>query len=158
MMLLVVNAMLALVWSLAIGPFTPANLMTGFIIGYLALAIAWRGPRRKAYFNKTWIGISFFFWFSWEIIVSNLRMAFYTVAPRSMMSPGILAIELDDDLTDAEITTMANLITLTPGTLSLDVSTDRRALFVHFMDVRDPDRSRRDIRDGFQRRVKELFR
>lgn len=158
MTLFVTNAILAFIWSLAIGPFTPANLLAGFVVGYLALAIAWRGPGRETYFNKTWIVIGFSLWFAWELIVSNLRMAYYTLAPKSAMHPGILAIELDSDLTDAEITTLANLITLTPGTLSLDVSTDRRALFVHFMDVRDPERTRRDIRDGFQRRVKELFR
>ncbi|MGP1345214.1 MAG: Na+/H+ antiporter subunit E [Phycisphaerales bacterium] len=158
MSLLATNTILALVWALAIGPFTPANLLTGFIIGYVALAIAWRGSGRDAYFKKVWTVIAFLLWFSWELIVSNLRMAYYTIAPLSAMRPGILAIELDDDLTDAEITTLANLITLTPGTLSLDVSTDRRALFIHLMDVRDPDRSRSDLRDGFQRRVKELMR
>ena len=74
----------------------------------------------------------------------------------SSLSPGIVAVPLD--LTsDAGITVLANLITLTPGTLSLDVSPDRRTLWVHALDVADPDAFRREVKEGFERRVKEVF-
>ena len=56
---------------------------------------------------------------------------------------------------DAGITVLANLITLTPGTLSLDVSPDRKTLFVHALHVEDPDAFRREVKEGFERRVKE---
>ncbi len=59
---------------------------------------------------------------------------------------------------DVEITLLANLVTLTPGTLSLDVSEDRSTLFVHAMFVDDPDVLRREIKHGFERRVLELLR
>ena len=53
---------------------------------------------------------------------------------------------------------LANLISLTPGTLSLDVSPDRRTLYVHAMATTSPDHLRREIRDGFERRILEVFR
>ena len=68
------------------------------------------------------------------------------------MQPGIFAYRLKVDR-NFEITLLANLITLTPGTLSVDVSDDRKTLFVHAIDCSDPDRTRRDIADGFERKI-----
>ncbi len=59
---------------------------------------------------------------------------------------------------DFEITLLANLITLTPGTLSVDVSEDRQVLYVHAIDCSDPDETRRDIAEGFERKIMEAFR
>ncbi|NKF32215.1 Na+/H+ antiporter subunit E, partial [Pseudomonas sp. BGM005] len=50
------------------------------------------------------------------------------------------------------------LITLTPGTLSVDVSTDRRTLYVHALDCSDPETARRGIANGFERKIMEAFR
>jgi multicomponent Na+:H+ antiporter subunit E len=69
----------------------------------------------------------------------------------------VLAIPLDA-VTDLEITAFANLISLTPGTLSLDVSTDRRVLFIHAMYAGDADQTRRDIKQGLERRLLGLVR
>jgi multicomponent Na+:H+ antiporter subunit E len=73
------------------------------------------------------------------------------------MRPGIVAVPLDAQ-TDLEITLMANLITLTPGTLSLDVSEDRHTLYVHAMFVDSPESVRDSIKNGFERRLLELIR
>ena len=65
-----------------------------------------------------------------------------------------------DAKTDGEIAMVANLITLTPGSLSVDVSevsSGRRILYVHTMFADDPDRLRRSLKDGFERRVLELL-
>ena len=51
---------------------------------------------------------------------------------------------------------LANLISLTPGTLSVDVSTDRSTLYIHAMNVDDPAALRREIKDGFERLIKEV--
>ena len=60
--------------------------------------------------------------------------------------------------TDLEITVLANLITMTPGTLSLDISPDRKTLYVHAMYIRDPEALRRDIQENFEPRVLALLR
>jgi multicomponent Na+:H+ antiporter subunit E len=73
------------------------------------------------------------------------------------MRPGVVAVPLDAR-TDAEITLLANLITLTPGTLSLDVSADRSFLYVHAMYVDDVNDVKRQIKDGFERRLLEVMR
>jgi multicomponent Na+:H+ antiporter subunit E len=68
-----------------------------------------------------------------------------------------VAIPLDVE-TDVEITLLANLITLTPGTLSMDISDDRKVLYVHAMYVDDPEALRAEIKNGFERRVLEMLR
>jgi multicomponent Na+:H+ antiporter subunit E len=72
------------------------------------------------------------------------------------MRPGVIGIPLRAR-TDLEITVLANLITMTPGTLSLDVSPDRRTLYIHAMYIHDPEALRRDIQDNLERRVLELL-
>ena len=72
------------------------------------------------------------------------------------MRPGIVAIPLDIER-DIEITLLANMITLTPGTLSIDVSNDKRILYVHGMHVQDLEEFKREIKDGFEKLVQEAF-
>ena len=79
------------------------------------------------------------------------------MSPRMEVKPGIFAYPLRVNR-DFEITLLANLITLTPGTLSVDVSDDRRILYVHAIDCSDPDRLRQDIAAGFERKIMEAFR
>ena len=61
-----------------------------------------------------------------------------------------------DVKSDAGILLVANLIALTPGTLSLDLSRDRRTLYVHAMFIDDPDALRRELKQGMERRVIEV--
>jgi multicomponent Na+:H+ antiporter subunit E len=91
-----------------------------------------------------------------ELLLANLRMAHDALTPRHRMSPGIIAVPLDVQ-SDAEIALLSALITLTPGSLALDVSTDRRTLYVHAMYVDSPEAFRRRIKDGFERRVREVL-
>ena len=70
--------------------------------------------------------------------------------------PAIIALPLEVQK-EGEIMLLANLISLTPGTLSVDVSTDRSTLYIHAMDVDDPDALRQEIRDGFERRILDVM-
>ena len=90
-----------------------------------------------------------------ELIVANLRLAKDMLMPLRRLRPGVVAVPLRVR-SDRQISMLANLITLTPGTLSLDVSSDGATLYVHCMDASDPERVRAGIRDGFERYVMEL--
>ncbi|MCP6657999.1 Na+/H+ antiporter subunit E, partial [Klebsiella pneumoniae] len=76
---------------------------------------------------------------------------------RHHMTPGIVAVPLDVE-SDLEVTVLATVITLTPGTLSLHLTDDRRTLDVHAMYIDDPAVLVRGIKEGFERRVREVFR
>ena len=81
------------------------------------------------------------------------------LAPASYVCPGVVAIPLDAR-TDLEITLLANLTTLTPGSVSLDLSEDRRVLYIHamYIDGGDVEAYRRSVKEGLERRVLELLR
>lgn len=151
------NIFLSLVWALANGRISLMNLITGFILGYGVLWLAQPLMRPSRYFQRFPIAVRFAGFFLWQLLLSNLRVAYDVITPRLYMQPGIVAVPLDAE-TDQEITLLASLITLTPGTLSLDVSEDRRTLYVHAMFVDSPDRVRDSIKNGFERRLLELIR
>jgi multicomponent Na+:H+ antiporter subunit E len=127
------------------------------VLGQLALFLATRPGEASGYFLKLRQAISFLGFFGWQLVLSNLRVAYDIVTPRHHMRPGVVAIPLDAR-TDAETITLANLITLTPGTLSLDVSPDHRVLYIHAMYIDDLETLRRGIKEGLERRVLELLR
>jgi multicomponent Na+:H+ antiporter subunit E len=97
--------------------------------------------------------------FVYELFVSAFRVALLVLRPdmRSHLKPGIIAFPLTITR-DAEITLLANMITLTPGTLSVDVSDDRKVLYVHAISVSDRDALVRDIAGGFEKKIIEAFR
>ncbi|MEM8531912.1 MAG: Na+/H+ antiporter subunit E [Chloroflexota bacterium] len=154
--MLLLNVVLALAWMVLTSEFTPYNLVIGFVIGYLMLGLAQRRAGSASYFVKVPQVISFFFFFVWELIIANVRVAISVLSPTRSLHPGVVSIPLDIK-TDAQITLLANIITLTPGTLSLDVSTDRSTLFVHALHVDDIEEFRQQIKDGFERRILEVF-
>ena len=151
------NILLAMAWTALTGQFTPINLLIGFLLGYVALWLTQRTEARSSYFSKVRQVICFAFFFLWEVIKANLRVAYEVLTPGQGMTPGVIAIPLDAK-TDAEIASLANLITLTPGTLSLDVSSDRRVLYIHAMYIRDADQFRSQIKEGLERRLLEVLR
>lgn len=152
-----INVFLAVVWVALTGEFSPRNLLIGFLLGFFLLWIGTRGRERSSYFRKAIQVFGFLFFFLWELVMSNLRVALDVITPRHRMKPGVVAVPLDMD-TEVEIMLLANLISLTPGTLTLDVSDDKKVLYVHAMYVEDPGAFRREVKEGFERRVKELLR
>ena len=151
------NVFLAMVWALAGGEISLTSLTVGFVLGYFVLWVAQPMMPPTKYFQRLPRAVRFAGYFMWQLLLSNLRVAYDVITPRLYMRPGIVAIPLDAK-TDQEITLLANLITLTPGTLSVDVSDDRRILYVHAIDASDPDATRRDIAEGFERKIMEAFR
>jgi len=101
--------------------------------------------------------ISFLLFYLKELLLANIRVAHDAVTPTHHMRPALLAIPLDAE-TDFEILLFANLMTMTPGSVSMDVSTDRRVLYLHVMYVEDPEEVRRSIKHDFERRVLRLLR
>ena len=151
------NLILAQVWVGMTGGFTPLNFVLGFALGYVTLVFSQRVLGSTSYFVKGAQLVSFAGFFARELVLANLRVAYDVITPGFHMRPAIVAVPLDAK-TDAEITMLANLITVTPGSFSLEVSADRTVLYVHAMYVDDPEVYRREIKEGLERRVLELLR
>jgi multicomponent Na+:H+ antiporter subunit E len=95
--------------------------------------------------------------FGWALIIANIRVAVDVIRPHTSIRPAVVAIPLDVT-SDAEILLLSMLINITPGSVTIDLSADRRTLYVHVMHMVSPEASRQEIKDGFERRVTRLFR
>ncbi len=163
------NLLLALAWVAINASYTPADWIVGLLFGFLVLRISWRALSSEPFsfgrylrFNTrnplltAWRWLGFLAFGFVEIVKSNIAVTKAVLAPKLELDPGIVAIPLDVQ-SDAGITALANLITLTPGTVTLDVSSDRKTLYIHAFSVGDAEALRRDTKAAFERRVQELL-
>lgn len=155
--LLPINLLLALAWGAVTGSFTEINLAFGFVLSACALYLIREQVGTVGYFTRAYRIIALASVFVYELVLSAVRVALLVMRPNMRLNPGIIAFPLRVDR-DFEITLLANLITLTPGTLSVDVSDDRQTLYVHCIDVPDPEATIKEIRDGFELKILEAFR
>jgi multicomponent Na+:H+ antiporter subunit E len=151
-------AVLAIGWLAVTGGFTLPNLLLGLLVAGLVLLLfrhRFARVRAPSVFLRS-MGLAFFF--LKELLLSALAVARLAATPDlgRRLKPAIVAFPLQLE-SDAEITLLANLITLTPGTLSLDISPDRRQLFIHVLALADRERLLGDIASGFERRIAEIF-
>jgi multicomponent Na+:H+ antiporter subunit E len=151
------NLVLALVWMAMTARFDLSNLALGMAFGYLVLYASQVAVGRSAYFGRPLRLVRFVGFYALEVVRANVRVAFDVATPTSMARPGIVAIPLEAR-SDTEILLLSSLISMTPGSLTLDISDDRRVVYVHAMFLDDPDAFRRDIKEELERRVLELTR
>lgn len=153
---LLLNVLLALTWCAASGGVSAGNLAVGFLAGYLILSVHPEITRSYSYRKKVLYFLSFAGYFIWEVAAGTLDVASATLWPFRRLRPGIVAVPLDAR-SAVEQTLLANAVTLTPGTMSIDLSPDGKTLYVHVMDMKDPASVRRDIKQGLEARLIRLF-
>ncbi|EJZ20680.1 Na+/H+ antiporter subunit E [Rhizobium sp. Pop5] len=149
--------LLAIGWVAVTGSVSLLNLVFGLLLAVLALFIVRTPFGDKSYPRRIWPVLSLAALFLKELSLSAWKVTLTVLSPDMKLKPGIFAFPLTVT-SDFEITLLANLITLTPGTLSVDVSIDRRTLYVHALDCSDPEATRRNIANGFERKIMEAFR
>lgn len=154
---LLLNLMLAVVWTVITGSFTAPNVLMGFVVAYLLMRLLHPLIGATRYVGRMWHALELAVFFVRELVVASARIIVDVVTPSHRMQPGVIALPLEAE-TRAEITLLANLISLTPGTLSLDVSEDRRTLFIHVMYVRhrDVEAERARIKRSLEARVRRV--
>lgn len=151
------NLLLALMWVILTGNFDGINLLFGFFIGYLILGVMQRQvPVLRGYTKRLPKLFAFVLYFIKELILANLTVAVDIITPMWRMKPGVIAFPLEAK-SEVEITLLANFISMTPGTLILDVSDDRRVLYIHAMFLGDEEKLRKSIKH-LERRVLKVLR
>ncbi len=130
-----------------------AALLVAFAAGRFVSGFPRRGFPRRALF-----ALLYFARFLWEMVKANVQVAAIVLNPRRPIKPGIVKIRTG--LTnDTAMTILANSITLTPGTLTVDISPDARELYIHCITVDGTDIDKNTVRIGarFERTLKEVF-
>lgn len=153
----IVNLFLTFVWVALTGNYELGNYVFGFLLSFVILRGITVKDHSLAYFRRIGKIISFCFYFLYEMLKANLEVAYDVITPKFFMKPGIVKIPLTAE-TDLEITMLANCISLTPGTLIVAVSDDRKAIFVHVMYLKDRDKFVEKVKSELERRILEILR
>lgn len=157
MNLFLLNLALAVIWAGLWGSFSLTQLVIGFHVGFVTLWVAqplFGGP--NGYYLRAYRVVKLALFFLYDLFVSSLQVAYDVLTPTDYSNPAILRMPLDVK-SDIEILLVTNLISLTPGSLSLDVTPDRKTLIVHVMFADDPQKAIAGLKSGMERLVKEVF-
>jgi len=155
--LFLLNIFLAGGFCAILGQVNLSGFVAGFAVGYMALWVTRPLYGETTYFMRVIKILYLAGYFIWQLLVSNFRVLWDVVTPKHISKPGVIAVPLDAE-SDFEIMMVANLVSLTPGSLTLDVSDDRKRLYVHMMFLDDVEAARREIKQGIEKRVLEAIR
>lgn len=157
MNLFLLNILLTALYLILVGDTSLLSILTGFAIGYLVLSIYAVAAHKPSYTRKAWDLAMFLAYFIRLLVVANMQVAWEIITPGYSMKPRIIRYSVDG-LTMVQITTLANLISLTPGTLSADVDEDGSHLYVHCMYAGDRDEAVRQLDELKDHMLREIFR
>lgn len=155
--LFLLNLILALTWSALQGELNASNFIIGFFVSAAVVYVFRSLFFQPSYFAKIGLGVRLTLVFFRELFMSNVSVLWIVLTPRLQVRSGVIAVPTDLR-GDVALTLLANMITLTPGTLTLDISPDRRYLFVHTLNLDDPEDVKLDIYQAFEVYLRELSR
>jgi len=150
------NILLALLWMFMWGSFGLYELLSGMAVGYLVILLISRIAGYKGYGKRLMDIVLFGAYFVRILIKANLQVAWEVITPGHYMTPRFIRYPVAG-MTDIQITVLANAITLTPGTLSVDLSDAKEFLYIHAMYAEDRQQAVVDIDELRDRILRELF-
>lgn len=157
MIYLFLNLFLAIAWMLLNGSYSSVSFMIGFAVGFIALRLSQPFGLKSSYFRRFRAILSLLTYFCYEMVISVARVVWDVVTPTHLSEPDIVYVPLDVN-SDIEITLLANMVSLTPGSLTLDITDDKGFMVVHAMFAPEHEKVIREIKDGLEKRILEVTR
>ncbi|OIJ16189.1 Na+/H+ antiporter subunit E [Anaerobacillus arseniciselenatis] len=152
---ILLNIGLAIIWMLLRQDFSPVEFLIGYVVGLVLLYVLRRFLQFDFYFRRVIAIVKLIFLFLWELILANIDVIKIVLSPKLDIKPGIIAVPTKLK-TDWEVTLLASLISLTPGTLSMNFSDDGKTIFVHSIDVPDKEAMIKQIHNSFEKAIMEV--
>jgi multicomponent Na+:H+ antiporter subunit E len=154
---ILLNMFLGFTWMFLTTTYDPVAFLKGYLFGLLIIFVFRRFFNSRFYLHRVIAVINLLLIFIKELILANIAVLKVVLKPKLDMKPGIFAFptELKKDW---EITVLANLITLTPGTLTISVSDDNKILYVHAMDMGEVQDEIESIKNSFEKAIMEVSR
>lgn len=157
------NIALTLLWMMLNRDTTLLNGILGFALGAIVVEMGLRASGKGTYISRLWSFVRFACYFLYILVKANLDVAWEIITPGYTMKPRMIRYDVKG-LTDIQVTTLANAITLTPGTLSADINDAGDMLYIHAMYAEkktDATKELDELRDKllklvFHTNVKEL--
>lgn len=151
------NLLFALAWVVVNQSFSFINFLFGFFIGFISLWITQPLGKRSTYFKRLKAFAKLVFYLICDLGASASRVAWEVLTPHITSRPDIIHFPLDAK-SDIEITLLANMISLSPGSLTLDVSEDRSYLIIHEMFADNPNDVISSIKKNLEKNMLEVIR
>jgi multicomponent Na+:H+ antiporter subunit E len=154
---IVLNLAIAFIWMFLNDNWGIAGFMIGYLLGLIFIFTLRRFFNQPFYMRRVWAAVKLLFLFLKELILSNIAVIAHILRPRLKIRPGIVALQTELK-SDWEVALLACLITLTPGTLTLEVSPDQDRLYIHVMDIHDAELLAQQIKGTFEKAIMEVTR
>ncbi len=153
----ILTLVIAGVWMALANDVTLGNAILGLALGLAVPLLTQAYWPDRPRFRKPWRVVDFALVVLWDIVVSNIQVAWLILFRRGdSLRSQFIRVPLA--LTNAEaITILAGTITMTPGTVSADLSADGTAILVHCLETDDPDATVTAIKQRYERRLMEIF-
>ncbi|WP_096201348.1 Na+/H+ antiporter subunit E [Bacillus sp. FJAT-45350] len=152
---ILLNVVIALIWAFLQNSYTGVDLLIGYVIGIFILYGLRRFLKFDFYMRRVFALIRLILLFSKELILANWDVIKIVLSPKLNIQPGIVAVPTKLK-TDWELTLLAALISLTPGTLSMDFSDDNKFIYIHSIHVPDKEAMIRQIHNTFEKAIMEV--
>lgn len=152
----VLSFVLLVVWLLLVNEITFRMVLLGLVFGLAIPTFTYSFWPERPHVRRPFALVRFVPLFLWDVLVANLSVAWLILNFRRTLRPTWIVIPLELRESHA-ITTLANVISLTPGTVSSELGPDRRTLLVHVLDVEDPEAMVQHIKTRYEARLKEIF-
>jgi len=149
------NLVLMFTWVVIKADWSATNFFQGFLLAWLILSIIHPILGGKNYFKKPFLVIGLALYFIVEMFQSSIKVLWDILTPEHKSKPGILKVPLTVH-TDTQILLLSNLLSLTPGTLTVDISPDRKFFYVHAMFLEDEQALIDSIKNNLERRILEV--
>ncbi|MBX9448434.1 MAG: Na+/H+ antiporter subunit E [Taibaiella sp.] len=153
------NLVLTFLWVALTGHLNYANFAVGYFLGFVILWMISRKdkPEQRKYFTRVPKILEFLLYFLYDTIRANLQVAYDVITPKYFMRPGVVAFPMDAK-NEFEITMLANIIALSPGTLVIDVNEPEKIIYIHVMYLNDEERFIQRMKNGIEKKLLEIIR
>ncbi|MBU8905600.1 Na+/H+ antiporter subunit E [Desertibacillus haloalkaliphilus] len=152
---ILLSIVLAFIWMILQNSYTALDFIVGYFIGILILFVLRRFLRFDFYFMRVIASVKLLFLFIKELILANIDVIKIVLSPKMNIEPGIVAVPTKLK-SEWELTLLGCLISLTPGTLTMDFSDDNKYLYVHAIHVPDRDKMIKQIQNTFEKAILEV--
>ncbi|MDV2683039.1 Na+/H+ antiporter subunit E [Alkalihalophilus lindianensis] len=152
---ILLNIVIAIIWVNFQNSYTGVDFFIGYVVGIFILFVLRRFLRFDFYMRRVWAIIKLIGLFFKELILANIDVIKIVLSPKMNIQPGIVAVPTKLK-TDWELSLLASLISLTPGTLSMDFSDDNKYIYIHAIDVPNKEAMIKEIHNTFERAILEV--
>lgn len=151
------NLLLSFIWVALTGEMLYTNFLFGFLLGFGILWIMNRAEEDQRYFTRVPKTLLLLLSFVYEMIKANIQVAYDVITPKYFFKPGIVRYPMSAR-SDLEINLLSTFISLTPGTLILDISEDKKTLYIHVMYLKDKQSFIKETKNKVEKKLLEILR